>query len=154
MSKTRMGKRVASLLLSLVMMLSLLPTTVYATGGTGETNGANVEATNKPDDSTVGGTTSDPEAASEGEGGGGTNVSEGETAAVAKVGDIEYATLAEAIDAAQSGETVFLVSDVELTRNTDRSEQGCYAQCRHVHVDCGDQRRRHFCGECDADTGW
>lgn len=31
MSKTRMGKRVASLLLSLVMMLSLLPTTVYAT---------------------------------------------------------------------------------------------------------------------------
>lgn len=32
MSKTRMGKRAASLLLSLVMMLSLLPTTVYAAG--------------------------------------------------------------------------------------------------------------------------
>ena len=38
MSKTRMGKRVASLLLSLVMMLSLLPTTVYAEGAdTGDT---------------------------------------------------------------------------------------------------------------------
>ena len=115
MSKTRMGKRVASLLLSLVMMLSLLPTTVYATedtgGGTGETSGANVEATNTFDE---GGTTSDPEAASEDEGGG-ANVSEGETATVAKVGDTEYATLAEAIGAAQSGETVFLVSDVELT---------------------------------------
>lgn len=32
MSKTRMGKRAASLLLSLVMMLSLLPTAVYAAG--------------------------------------------------------------------------------------------------------------------------
>ena len=31
MNKTRMGKRVASLLLSLVMMLSLLPTAAYAT---------------------------------------------------------------------------------------------------------------------------
>ncbi len=113
MSKTRMGKRVASLLLSLVMMLSLLPTTVYATGGTGETRNAIVEETNTSDDNTVGGTTGNPEAASEGEDG--DNVSEGETANVAKVGDIEYATLAEAIDAAQSGETVFLVSDVELT---------------------------------------
>ena len=80
MSKTRMGKRVASLLLSLVMMLSLLPTTVYATedtgGGTGETNGAIVEATNTSDDSTVGGTTGNPELTGEG---GGANVSEGET---------------------------------------------------------------------------
>lgn len=30
MNKTRMGKRVASILLSLVMMLSLLPTAAYA----------------------------------------------------------------------------------------------------------------------------
>lgn len=113
MSKTRMGKRVASLLLSLVMMLSLLPTTVYATGGTGETNGAIVEA-NTSDDNTVGGTTGNPESTSEDEGGG-ANVSEGATVTVAKVGDTEYATLAEAIGAARSGETVFLVSDVELT---------------------------------------
>ena len=55
MSKTRMGKRVASLLLSLVMMLSLLPTTVYATGDTGETKNAIVEETNTSDDNTVGG---------------------------------------------------------------------------------------------------
>ena len=114
MSKTRMGKRIASLLLSLVMMLSLLPTTVYATGDTGETKNAIAEA-NTSDDNTVGGTTGNPELTGEDEGGGGANVSGGETATVAKVGDIEYATLAEAIDAAQSGETVFLVSDVELT---------------------------------------
>lgn len=33
MNKTRMGKRAASLLLSLVMMLSLLPTAAYAAMG-------------------------------------------------------------------------------------------------------------------------
>ena len=42
MSKTRMGKRIASLLLSLVMMLSLLPTTVYAAAGTADKNGVSV----------------------------------------------------------------------------------------------------------------
>ena len=101
MSKTRMGKRVASLLLSLVMMLSLLPTTVYATGGTGETNGANVEATNTFDE---GGTTSDPEAASEDEGG--DNVSEGETATVATIGEAKYETLDAAIEAVADGQTI------------------------------------------------
>lgn len=55
MSKTRMGKRVASLLLTLVMMLSLLPTTVYATGDTGETKGTIVGEANTSDDNTVGG---------------------------------------------------------------------------------------------------
>ena len=103
MSKTRMGKRVASLLLSLVMMLSLLPTTVYATGGTGETNGANVEATNTFDE---GGTTSDPEAASEDEGGGAANLSEGETATAATIGSATYETLDEAIAAVTDGETI------------------------------------------------
>lgn len=43
MDKTRVGKRVASLLLSLVMMLSLLPTAAYATMADGvETQGATV----------------------------------------------------------------------------------------------------------------
>ena len=43
MSKTRMGKRVASLLLSLVMMLSLLPTAAYAAMGyADDTQGASV----------------------------------------------------------------------------------------------------------------
>ena len=43
MDKTRMGKRVASLLLSLVMMLSLLPTAAYATMADGvDTQGASV----------------------------------------------------------------------------------------------------------------
>ena len=106
MSKTRMGKRVASLLLSLVMMLSLLPTTVYATGGTGETNGANVEATNTFDE---GGTTSDPEDTSEGEGGGAT-IGEGETAAVATIGEAKYETLDAAIEAVTDGETIMVTA--------------------------------------------
>ena len=115
MSKTRMGKRVASLLLSLVMMLSLLPTTVYATGGTGETNGAIVEA-NTSDDNTVGETTGNPELTGEDEAGGAANVSEGETATVATIGSATYETLDEAIAAVADGETI-VVNAGEYTLN-------------------------------------
>lgn len=115
MSKTRMGKRVASLLLSLVMMLFLLPTTVYATGGTGETNGAIVEA-NTSDDNTVGETTGNPELTGEDEGGGAANVSEGETATVATIGSATYETLDEAIAAVADGETI-VVNAGEYTLN-------------------------------------
>ena len=62
MSKTRMGKRVASLLLSLVMMLSLLPTAAYATMADGaETQGATVSenGTSVSDDSNSSGNTDD-----------------------------------------------------------------------------------------------
>ena len=62
MSKTRMGKRVASLLLSLVMMLSLLPTAAYATMADGaETQGATVSenGTGVSDDSNSSGNTDD-----------------------------------------------------------------------------------------------
>ena len=110
-----MGKRVASLLLSLVMMLSLLPTTVYATGGTGETNGAIVEA-NTSDDNTVGETTGNPELTGEDEGGGAANVSEGETATVATIGSATYETLDEAIAAVADGETI-VVNAGEYTLN-------------------------------------
>lgn len=120
MSKTRMGKRVASLLLSLVMMLSLLPTTVYATedtvGGTGETNGVIVEETNTSDDNTVGGTTGNPELTGEDEGGGAANVSEGETAAVATIGEAKYETLDAAIEAVADGQTI-VVNAGEYTLN-------------------------------------
>ncbi len=54
MNKTRMGKRAASLLLSLVMMLSLLPTAAYAAMADGvETQGAIVSenGTDVSDDS-------------------------------------------------------------------------------------------------------
>ena len=115
MSKTRMGKRVASLLLSLVMMLSLLPTTVYATGGTGETSDVIVEETNTSDDNTVGGTTGNPELTSEDEGGG-ANVSEGETATVAIIGEAKYETLDAAITAVKDGETI-VVNAGEYTLN-------------------------------------
>lgn len=116
MSKTRMGKRVASLLLSLVMMLSLLPTTVYATGDTGETKNAIVEETNTSDDNTVGGTTGNPELTGEDEGGGGANVSEGEAATVATIGSATYESLDEAITAVADGETI-VVNAGEHTLN-------------------------------------
>ena len=116
MSKTRMGKRVASLLLSLVMMLSLLPTTVYATGGTGETSDVIVEETNTSDDNTVGGTTGNPELTGEDEGGGAANVSEGETAAVATIGEAKYETLDAAIEAVADGQTI-VVNAGEYTLN-------------------------------------
>ena len=116
MSKTRMCKRVASLLLSLVMMLSLLPTTVYATGDTGETKNAIVEETNTSDDNTVGGTTGNPELTGEDEGGGGTIGSEGETATVATIGEAKYETLDAAIEAVADGQTI-VVNAGEYTLN-------------------------------------
>ena len=60
MNKTRMGKRVASILLSLVMMLSLLPTAAYAAMADGvETQGAIVSenGTDVSDDSNSSGNT-------------------------------------------------------------------------------------------------
>ena len=62
MNKTRMGKRAASLLLSLVMMLSLLPTAAYAAmGNADETWGAIVSenGTGVSDDSNSSGNTDD-----------------------------------------------------------------------------------------------
>lgn len=146
MNKTRMGKRAASLLLSLVMMLSLLPTAAYATMADGvDTQGAIVSenGTDVSDDSNSSGNTDDLQVEdSEGSGNTGdqqvggssgsgtaddTTGAEGgadptdsvngndsadpqddgdavlPTAAnVAKVGDTEYATLADAIAALSS----------------------------------------------------
>lgn len=62
MNKTRMGKRVASILLSLVMLLSLLPTAAYAVMADGvETQGAIVSenGTDVSDDSNSSGNTDD-----------------------------------------------------------------------------------------------
>ena len=62
MNKTRMGKRAASLLLSLVMMLSLLPTAAYAAMADGvDTQGAIVSenGTGVSDDSNSSGNTDD-----------------------------------------------------------------------------------------------
>ena len=132
MNKTRMGKRAASLLLSLVMMLSLLPTAAYAAmGNADETQGAIVSenGTGVSDDSNSSGNTDDLQVG--GSSGSGTaddtTGAEGgadptdsvngndsadpqddgdavlPTAAnVAKVGDTEYATLEAAIAALSS----------------------------------------------------
>lgn len=129
MNKTRMGKRAASLLLSLVMMLSLLPTAAYAAMADGvDTQGASVSenGTGVSDDSEGSGVTGDQKV----EGSNGSNTV-GDTAGaeggadpsdlvngndsadpqdgdgavtpaatnVAKVGDTEYATLEAAIAA-------------------------------------------------------
>ena len=108
MSKTRMGKRVASLLLSLVMMLSLLPTTVYAEGAdTGDTTAEIVGQATTSGDNTVGGTTSNPEPTGEDEGGS-ANVTEGEDGAATNDAVVEETIApvnAEGVDAVANAES-------------------------------------------------
>ncbi len=110
MSKTRMGKRVASLLLSLVMMLSLLPTTVYAEGAdTGDTTDAVVEETIAPVNAEGVDAVDSQEAESNGDeasGEDGTVKKDETSTAVAKIGDKEYETLDAAIEAVQDGEII------------------------------------------------
>lgn len=138
MSKTRMGKRIASLLLSLVMMLSLLPTTVYAAAGTADKNGVSVVGSTAPDAAQEEGV--DNAAAGEGENGdvgedggdaadsalttqsGDTEMpvtyAEGKTETdVAKIGETGYATLAGAIEAATDSATITLEANTELTES-------------------------------------
>ncbi len=135
MSKTRMGKRIASLLLSLVMMLSLLPTTVYAAAGTADENGVSVVGSTAHDTAQEEGV--DNAAAGEGENGdvgedGGnaadsaltTQSSDTEMSAtyaggetetvVAKIGETGYATLADAIADAAEGDTIRVLADATL----------------------------------------
>ena len=105
MSKTRMGKRVASLLLSLVMMLSLLPTTVYATGNTGETKNEIVGQATTSGDNTEG--TGEPEPTGEGEDGS-ANVTEGEDGAATNDAVVEETIApvnAEGVDAVANAES-------------------------------------------------
>ena len=149
MSKTRMGKRVASLLLSLVMMLSLLPTTVYATedtgGGTGATydavqqteSGDNTENTGKlestgegEDDSEAGNNTEgtgelkptgeDKDGSEDEQPDGADNMT---SSAAAEVNGTGYETLAAAINAANTGDTVTLLADVNLDSAQTISKQ-------------------------------
>lgn len=106
MSKTRMGKRVASLLLSLVMMLSLLPTTVYAEGAdTGDTTDEIVGQATTSGDNTEG--TGEPEPTGEGEDGT-ANVSEGEDGAATNDAVVEETIApvnAEGVDAVANAES-------------------------------------------------
>ena len=106
MSKTRMGKRVASLLLSLVMMLSLLPTTVYAEGAdTGDTTDEIVGQATTSGDNTEG--TGEPEPTGEGEDGS-ANVTEGEDGAATNDAVVEETIApvnAEGVDAVANAES-------------------------------------------------
>lgn len=135
MNKTRMGKRAASLLLSLVMMLSLLPTAAYATMADGvETQGAIVSenGTGVSDDSNSSGNTDDLQVG-DSEGGGNTGDQQvggssgsgtaddttgaeggadptdsvnGTATYVAYIGETGYETLDAAITAAGDSDTV------------------------------------------------
>ena len=106
MSKTRMGKRVASLLLSLVMMLSLLPTTVYAEGAdTGDTTDEIVGQATTSGDNTEG--TGEPEPTGEGEDGS-ANVAEGADGAATNDAVVEETIApvnAEGVDAVANAES-------------------------------------------------
>ena len=132
MNKTRMGKRVASLLLSLVMMLSLLPTAAYATMADGvDTQGASVSenGTGVSDDSNSSGDTGDLQVGDSEDGGtaddttgaeggadttgaeGGndtTGAENGTVTYVAYIGETGYETLDAAITAANDGDTITL----------------------------------------------
>ncbi len=123
MNKTRMGKRVASLLLSLVMMLSLLPTAAYATTMADgvDTQGAIVSenGTSVSDDSNSGGNTGDQQVVGGSSGSGTaddtagaeggadpTDSVNGTATYVAYIGETGYETLDAAITAAGDSDTV------------------------------------------------
>lgn len=127
MSKTRMGKRVASLLLSLVMMLSLLPTTVYAEGADdAATNDAVVEETIAPVNAEGVDAVDLQEAESSGDevsGEDGTVKKDETSTAVAKIGDKEYETLDAAIGAVADSQTI-VVNAGEYKLNGNLSYAG------------------------------
>lgn len=104
--RQRIGRRLLSIMLSVLMLVSLLPTAVFAeelqnqtTAGVTEQVGEGTGNTVENEGSTVG---------EEAKG-------ESSTTYVAKVGGNEYATLEAAITAASAGDTVTLLSDVTLT---------------------------------------
>ena len=133
--KHGIGRRLLSIVLSVMMLVSLLPTTAFADGLTGNSTETTVKEDVKLADS---------EKSSE-DGGEDTNVGNGgndvgnnatavnnssddeadkgenevapqaaATTAVAKIGETEYATLQEAINAATTDETVTLLQNVDL----------------------------------------
>lgn len=108
--RQRIGRRLISIMLSVLMLVSLLPTAVFAeelpdqttagvTEQVGEGTGNTVENSTENEDST----------------GGEETKGESSTTCVAKVGDKEYATLEDAIAAASADGTVTLLDDVTLT---------------------------------------
>lgn len=158
MSKTRMGKRAASLLLSLVMMLSLLPTTVYAAGAdevvpndaeeviapaANTTEDADAPSASDSEDDkasdieSAGVSEQGPDAANttgdESSNGADAAVSQdsavapqaGETGLsavysseapdVAKIGEVGYTTLEDAVADAGKNDTITLVDDITVT---------------------------------------
>ena len=158
MSKTRMGKRAASLLLSLVMMLSLLPTTVYAAGAdeavpndaeeviapaANTTEDADAPSASDSEDDkasdieSAGVSEQGPDAANTtgDESGNGADAAVSQNSAVApqagetglpavysseapdvaKIGEVGYTTLEDAVAAAGENDTITLVDNITVT---------------------------------------
>ena len=104
--RQRIGRRLLSIMLSVLMLVSLLPTAVFAEDLQNQDDVAITEQ--------VGGETGNT-VKNEGSTVGEEAKGESSTTYVAKVGGNEYATLEAAITAASAGDTVTLLSDVTLT---------------------------------------
>ena len=108
--RQRIGRRLISIMLSVLMLVSLLPTAVFAEELPDQTTAGVTEQVGEGTGNTV-------ENSNENEGSTGGEEAKGEssTTYVAKVGGNEYVTLEAAITAASAGDTVTLLSDVTLT---------------------------------------
>ncbi len=90
------GKRLLSMLLAIVMVLAIAPVSVFAVGDEGAAAASDNVTTNGDNDNTE------------------NDIADlGDT--VAKIGDVEYTSLAAAFAAAKKGNTVTLCADVTLT---------------------------------------
>lgn len=108
--RQRIGRRLISIMLSVLMLVSLLPTAVFAEELQNQTTAGVTEQVGEGTGNTVGNSNENEDST-----GGEEAKGESSTTYVAKVGGNEYATLEAAITAASAGDTVTLLSDVTLT---------------------------------------
>ena len=108
--RQRIGRRLISIMLSVLMLVSLLPTAVFAEELQNQDDVAITEQVGEGTGNTVGDSNENKDST-----GGEETKGESSTPYVAKVGGKEYATLEEAIAEANDGDTVTLLNDVTLT---------------------------------------
>lgn len=108
--RQRIGRRLISIMLSVLMLVSLLPTAVFADELPNQTTAGVTEQVGEGTGDTVKNSTENEDST-----GGEETKGESSTPCVAKVGGKEYATLEDAIDAASADGTVTLLDDVTLT---------------------------------------
>lgn len=108
--RQRIGRRLISIMLSVLMLVSLLPTAVFAEELPDQSTAGVIEQVGEGTGNTVEDSTENKDSTGEEE-----TKGESSTPYVAKVGDNEYATLKAAIAAAQVDETVILLADLDLS---------------------------------------